>query len=264
MRHGIFHPGKPVESIPIVEQLARHKPDPYHFFRNFGDRIFWPEEEQMFRERGIQPMVTWEPYEYALEDIAAGEHDAIIAHAAADIAAYGLPFLVRFGHEFNGGWYPWGQQPDALHDSFRHVAQRLRQNAPNARMVWCPNVIGGGSVDDDLGAYWPGSTYVQWVGIDGYNWGGSQWQSFQQVIRPTYVALQPLSGRPFMICETGSAEGGGSKATWINQIKPVCERQMPRISVVCWFNHDERSDGKGDWRIDSSLSSLAAYRQMVS
>src|SRR5256885_2213761 len=56
--------------------------------------------------------------------------------------------------------------------------------------------------------YSPGDAYVDWVGIDGYNWGTTQswssWSSFASLVRPVY---SDYAGRkPIMIAETASAE----------------------------------------------------------
>ena len=34
----------------------------------------------------------------------------------------GVPVIVRFAHEMNGSWYPWGQQPTEYVAAFRRVA----------------------------------------------------------------------------------------------------------------------------------------------
>ncbi|MGI8948361.1 MAG: hypothetical protein ACR2FV_10400, partial [Ornithinimicrobium sp.] len=68
-------------------------------------------------KRGAMPMVTWEPWnhrrgvkqpKYALRKVAAGRHDAYIRRWARDAAAWNKPLYVRFAHEMNGNWYPWG------------------------------------------------------------------------------------------------------------------------------------------------------------
>src|SRR5690349_19431616 len=45
---------------------------------------------------------------------------------------------------------------------------------------------------------------------------GHHWQSFSQVFQQTYNDILGMSlGKPLMIAETASAEGGGEKAGWI-------------------------------------------------
>jgi len=111
----------------------------------------------------------------------------------------GTPIFVRFAHEMNGSWYPWGQQPRAYVSAFRRVADAVHRWAPGSAMVWAPNYGGGypfaggqyaaapgsaaareldtdgdGQVtqaDDPYAPYWPGRRYVDWVGMSIYHWG---------------------------------------------------------------------------------------------
>ena len=51
--------------------------------------------------------------------------------------------MVRYAHEMNGNWYPWGQFPIEYIASFQMVAGVLRNQTCNAAMVWAPNVAQG-------------------------------------------------------------------------------------------------------------------------
>ncbi len=106
----------------------------------------------------------------------------------------GVPTIVRFAHEMNGSWYPWGQQPDAYVDAFQTVADAVHELAPASAMAWAPNegsgypftggpyasadatldTDGDGEVtklDDPYAPYWPGDDAVDWVGMSIYHWG---------------------------------------------------------------------------------------------
>src|SRR5438477_654456 len=77
------------------------------------------------------------------------------------------------------------------HDPARYIAAWRRihdrfvaAGATNVVWVWAPNVtdVEGGP---ETMAYYPGDAYVDWTGVDGYNWGTSDpsfaWQSFKEV-----------------------------------------------------------------------------------
>ena len=106
----------------------------------------------------------------------------------------GTPSIVRFAHEMNGSWYPWGQQPEAYIDAFRTVATAVHALAPASAMAWAPNegsgypfsggtftssdpsldTNGDGEItntDDPYAPYWPGDDAVDWVGMSVYHWG---------------------------------------------------------------------------------------------
>lgn len=226
------------------------------------------------------PMVTWSPNnyprsgnavnqpDYALRTIVAGDHDAYIRSYARDAAAWGKPMYLRFAHEMNGDWYPWcagvnGNTSAQYVAAWRHVHDIFEQEgATNVRWVWSPGYEYSGTTPYEQ--LYPGDAYVDWVGIDGYNWGTSQpgygWVSFSSIFGASYDKLARMTDKPMMIAETASAEQGGDKAAWIRQafLKDVPSR-FPRIKAVLWFNVNlER-----DWRVNSSSSSLAAYKEVL-
>jgi hypothetical protein len=94
---------------------------------------------------GIMPHYTWEPWNTALSptdpgqihlaDIIDGSWDGYIKARAAEFASVRLPILVRWGHEFNGNWYPWGiannnDDPSLYVQAYRHVHDLVWRRAP--------------------------------------------------------------------------------------------------------------------------------------
>ena len=150
--------------------------------------------------RGAVPLISWEPWdswrggadqpEYALRRIAAGDHDALIDRWAAAMAA--LPAAgdaPRFAPEMNGDWLPWsegvnGNRRGDYVAAWRHVRARFRRaGAGNAIWVWNPIAPYEGSAP--LRGLFPGAREVDWVAVDGYNWGDSRpwgWQSYADVL----------------------------------------------------------------------------------
>ena len=229
-------------------------------------------------ERGATPMVTWEPDlsaagtshqpEYSLSHIAAGRFDRYIWRAARETAAYKKPVFVRLAEEMNGSWSSWGagvdgNTPESYIAMWRHVVSIFRlAGATNAIWVWSPNIHQTGGSARTFQQYYPGNTWVNDVALDGYNSGHSQttsWQSFSRVFEQSYAELAALTNKPMMIAETASAEQGGSKAAWIESIPQVIATTMPRVRALIWFNRDKEAD----WRVNSSVTSLAAFRTVV-
>jgi Glycosyl hydrolase family 26 len=234
--------------------------------------------------RHATPMVTWLPRlgsgdpvhqpAFAPAAIAAGAYDGFIREAAREAAAYGQPFFVRFAHEMNGAWSPWGAWVDGNRPSdyvamWRRVVSIFRlEGADNVRWVWSPNVYneGGPSLNAvsamSFQPFYPGDRWVDFVALDGYNWGalnGSGWRSFSSVFKPSYDALVALSAKPIMIAETASTELGGDKAAWIDEIPAALRAQMPRVRALVWFDREKETT----WRIDSSPPSLVAFRTLA-
>jgi hypothetical protein len=223
--------------------------------------------------RGAMPIVTWEPRDprgggaqpqYALRTIVAGEHDAYIRRWAQEAAAWGKPIYLRFAHEMNGDWYPWssgvnGNTSAEYVSAWRHVHDVFRQEgATNVRWVWSPNEDGSTPFAD----VYPGDAYVDWVGIDGYNWGTTQewseWSSLSEIFGPAYRQLTTMTDKPMIIAETASTEVGGDKAAWIRQgLLKDLPSQFPRIRAVVWFDENKETS----WSVNSSEAALAAYRE---
>lgn len=257
----------------------------YQAWGDPGGRSFDPRLLDTVVARGAVPLVTWEPWiahggpdqpEFALAAIAAGTYDDYIHGWARDAAAWGRPFYLRFAHEMNGSWYPWGADvngntPDDYVAAWRHVLGIFREEgATNVRWVWSPNVLlssaGPSAALNDIApatsyrSYYPGDDYVDWVALDGYNWGGTGWQSLSEVFARSYDTLVALTEKPVMIAEVGCTEQGGDKAAWIESgLLTEIPQRLPRVRAVIWFN----SNQERDWRIDSSPAALQAFRMVA-
>jgi endoglucanase len=147
--------------------------------------------------------------------------------------------------------------------AWRHVVTLFRQEgATNVRWVWSPNIIvGDGTPYAEL---YPGEEWVDWVGVDGYNFGPTRewhtWTTFYDVFAASYDALAALTTKPLMIAETASTEIGGDKAAWIRRgLLTDLPTRFPRFQLVIWFHEDKETD----WRINSSPATLAAFREVL-
>lgn len=211
---------------------------------------------------GKIPLVNVEPNDINFNDIVNGKYDSMLKRRADDAKALGKQFFVDFAAEMNGdeGW--GGHRPAKYIAAWRHIHDIFTsRGATNVVWAWCPN-----NEDDESSPpamdYYPGDQYVDWTGIDGYNWGTSDpdfdWQSFREVFADMYPQLA-AKGKPIIIAEMASDEVGGSKASWINNIIPTLKNNYPLIKAIVWFDvHKERH-----WEINSSSSTLAAYQKMA-
>lgn len=260
-------------------------------YKNFSPRL----ADNSLRHGGIF-MVVWEPRVagaptkpgsfLSCADIAAGAQDAYIQQYAADVKKWGGPVMIRFAHEMNGKWYPWGvgfDAPGVRHNGntpyaytamWRHVWKIFdAAGATNVFWVWAPNIFNPNLPLDqqraDYAALYPGDAYVDWIGLDGYNDGvKSSWKSFPELFDASYHAITALTHKPLMIAEFAASEKGAppgtSKAAWITQtLMTDIPRRYPRIQLVNWFNRDKSKQGETDWRFNSSPAALAAYAAAV-
>jgi hypothetical protein len=249
-------------------QLVGRWPAIVHVFRNWTDATgdFDPQLAAEVTAHDARLMISWQPPAGDLRLVADGEWDEYVTGYARAVAAVSVPLLVRFAHEMNGEWIPWRSSPESFRAAWRHVhAVFAAQGADNVRWVWSPHVPDARA--ERFEAYFPGPDVVDWLALDGYNWGrsrpGTRWQEFDDIFGSAYRDLVTLApGRPVMLAEIGSAEEGGDKAAWIRQaFGPALTASYPEVAGVVWFHAFPR--GHADWRVDSSPSALEAWREVV-
>jgi mannan endo-1,4-beta-mannosidase len=234
-------------------------------------------EMESIREHGAIPFFSWasqstpssldEP-EFQLSDVIAGTYDSYIREFAEAAKAWGHPFFLRFNWEMNGNWFPWsegvnGNQPGEYVAAWRHVHDIFTEvGATNASWVWCPNVDPFGKLQN-LSSLYPGDEYVDWTGLDGYNWGTNPaspkgWMSFDELFSKTYDQITETiaPSKPLVISEVGSSEYGGSKSAWIENALLSARTNYPDLRGICWF---EKYDDGMDWPIESSASATSAF-----
>jgi beta-mannanase len=264
---GAYTPGAPANSSALSEYTAMvgRQPDIVMWYRDFGQPLLYSDEITNFRATGQTPMATWEPYDQELSQIASGAYDSYLHESAQIAKSWGSTLMIRFGHEMNGTWYPWAgsnDTPEAFVAAWRHVVSLFRADgATNVKWVWAPNTEEGTKYP--ISPYFPGDSWVDYVGLDGYNWGSSanKWESLGEVFAVSYATVTQLSSKPVIITETSSSETGGDKAAWIRSgFMTTIPQSFPRISAVIWFNKSQEDD----WRVNSSTASLEAYRAVVS
>lgn len=263
---GAYIPGA-TDRPALVDRFERktgRRPAILMYFRRFREaRAFDLRTLRRVHGEGAAPMVTWEPWDQSLSDIASGRYDAYLRSEARAARRWGRVILVRFAHEMNGYWYPWGE-PASTEATYVRAWRRVvrtfrREKARNVRFIWAPNADTGG--ERMIRRLYPGDRWVDWVGMSGFGWGGRwDWRQPGDVWGWTYRLLVRLSDKPVMIAETGAGEVGGDKASWIRRAFGRDLPRMRRVRAIVWF--DER-DQYADFRVDSTRTALRAFRAAV-
>ena len=233
------------------------------------------------RKHGAIPVLSWASEStpasvnqpaFQLADVISGRYDSYIRGFADAAKKWGHPFILRFDWEMNGSWFPWsesvnGNRPGEYVTAWRHVHDIFTSvGATNATWSWCPNIDPAHSMQS-LGSLYPGDEYVDWTGLDGYNWGTNPtkpagWRSFDQLYSSTYreVTEAIAPSKPMLIGEIGSSEYGGSKAAWISDTLARIPAAYPKIRALLWF---DKRDGGMDWPIETSGTATAAFADGV-
>jgi hypothetical protein len=167
-------------------------------------------------EHGAVPFVQMDPTGVSVAAIASGRYDGYLSSYAEAVRAYRDPVILSFGHEMNGRWYSWGYghtSPAVFVAAWRHIVNLFRAlGARNVTWLWTVNIINDTKRGRIPGPapWWPGSSYVNWVGIDGYYLKPS-WK-FAPLFGPTIAAIHALTSDPILIGETSAATAAGQPA----------------------------------------------------
>ena len=230
--------------------------------------------------------------------IANGEYDDQIDEWASLLESWARPrggntrgrrLYFRPAHEMNGNWFPWsavdstrieataspesdnegGEDPTAgipedYIEMWRQLHKRFSQTAldeSDIQWVWSPNADEIGGIRAER--YYPGDQYVDWVGLDGFNFGGSQrystgqsnWRSPEELFDPMLGRIRELTDKPVSLAEFASSSvpnsGNGhepqQKAQWIRDAFTYVSEN--NIKMVCWFNVDKTGQDETDWAV---------------
>ncbi len=242
------------------------------------------------------PLITWDPSigtstpTNITAQIASGKYDRYINRwgdqlklwlsgpdgiygNADDRRAY-----LRLAHEMNGNWYPWGTQSATSAQDFismwRRVVGILRSKQLDFRHIqwtFCANATDVGGIPVE--SYFPGDAYVDWVAIDGYNWGysatWSHWQTPMEIFDAMRLRLRGISQRPLSITEIGSTTLNATgtdingKSLFLQQV--FSHATQNGFNQLVWFNEDKEQDwavfgGRlGDTSITLGTNTYLAY-----
>lgn len=249
---------------------------------------------------GAVPMITWEPYVGArtppdvVSRAAAGEFDEYFAEWGGRLRTFlagpdahlntsdDRRVYLRPGHEMNGNWYPWGQRaPGRFVEMWKRMHGMLDDlglGPTHVQWVWCVTNVDHGPFSAE--SYYPGDRWVDWVGVDGYNWGvtgrSTRWLSAAEVLEPMITRIRGVSTRPVALAEVATTRhtlNGGAvtaKNAWIADF--FAWLPTSGVRMVCWFNLDRDADfavfgGElGDVTVPTSVGrthGYSAYQQHV-
>jgi len=289
-------PSGEMHEIIDFETTIGHEVGSVVWFPTWDDEFPTKACEQLHK-RGIIPHLTWELFwpsanpnntsqtdsigYQGFNDVLNGKYDEYIDRFAQDAKAFNQMVLIRFLHEFNGNWYVWSGNkngaanggPEKVVAVWKYVVDRFNnKGANNVKWLWVPH---GPSTDlsteawNNVSNYWPGDEYVDWIGLDGYNfypkdpWGGTRpLRDFDNCFRALYDSCSALGKQPMMIAEFGTGEfisENFNKAAWITDAFTKIKNEYPRIKIFTWFNINKELD----WRVNSSPEALEAFRKAM-
>jgi mannan endo-1,4-beta-mannosidase len=208
-------------------------------------------------EHGAVPLVQINPEGTSLAAIASGQYDAYLSSYAEAVRAYRGPVILSFGHEMNGNWYSWGfrhTSPEVFVAAWRHIVDLFRGvGVRNVTWMWTVNVINSQYGVPSPVSWWPGRSYVTWIGIDGYYLRPSS--TFVSVFGPTIAAVRALTRDPILVSETAAPPGRGQPEKIADLFAGV---HLYGLLGFVWFD----AVHGGDWRLNGPAA-FATLRQSV-
>ena len=270
----------------------------------WGEQNFPTANLNVVWRHGSLPLVFWSPWDkpyvqnrgpdrFSLTDIIAGKWDNYIDKWGDAAREFGHPMIVAFGVEMNGDWFPWSgtfyggedwdddadnwKGPETFIQAYRHVVDRVRaRGASNVKWMFHANNYSYPLDTWNFApAYYPGSDYVDWLGLSVYG------QQFKEEPNPDIPSLvdwpyQELCGldpnKPIMIAEWATGDfpfspdvHGMRKPEWIKQALDLFRTRYPRIkAAIYWHERWQNEDQSySNLRVNSSVEALNAYRESV-
>jgi mannan endo-1,4-beta-mannosidase len=247
-------------------------------FRGYGE-IFPSAADIALTNSGARSLlVAWYLDVDRFTGYTSGAHDSYLDQEAAAIRAYQGTVYIRPWAEMNADWVDFqptasgsarfGGTPAQFISAWRHVVDRFRHDgATNVRWVFNPTADTYAETTD-VATIWPGASYVDVLGLDGYNWGNGghlTWRSFYDIFSTQYNRLTALHpSAPVWVCEFGSKEPSindgapidatHSKAQWYADA--LSSRAFSRITALVAF----QANKERNWQIGSSSDTPPAIR----
>jgi cellulose synthase (UDP-forming) len=189
-----------------------------------------------------------------LNDVEAGRYDDRIDLLCGQIGRKDqigkgkIGVFIRWGHEMEqkSSRYPWQSHDEKAYiNAYRHFVNRCRsriRERGDIYFVWSP--VGNSS----LSHYYPGSEYVDWIGLSAYSCTGCRTagrasvESFADLVRPKYRRVRAY-GKPVMVAEMGNDAGDDAQFSWLKAaLKESCA--LPHLRLLVYF---DAVDSPGVW-----------------
>jgi endoglucanase len=140
--------------------------------------------------------------------------------------------------------------------AWRHLVTLFRhQGAANVTWLWTLQADEKGT--GPVKRWWPGASYVTWVGIDGYYYRPGD--SFFSVFGTTIGQVRTFTGQPILISEVAAGQVAGQAAKIPGVFAGM--RQYGTLGLV-WFDISQ-DDGlyHQDWHLEGNPAAVTAFRR---
>jgi len=159
---------------------------------------------------------------------------------------------LSIGSEMNGKWRKWYSPGPLFKTMHRNIVDRVRSVLPrddsvktHLQIIWTVNNVDVGKKERTAESFYPGDNYVDWVGVDGYNWAGKKykWQSPKTAFGSMIRRLKKIGkGKPLAVVEIGVGTKAGvkKKNKWIADALKYLKGR--KVRLLSWFNQNKETD----------------------
>jgi mannan endo-1,4-beta-mannosidase len=249
---GVFETGSPPAYQPIAEfaQAVGTEPNLVGYYSGWAEP-FLTSYAEMIRKHGVIPYVQIDPSLASVPAIAAGDYDIYLTNYADTVRAFGHPVVLGFGHEMNAKGYSWGYgnlPPSTFIAAWRHIVSLFHaQGADNVTWLWTLEADQRGETGPARD-WWPGNSYVNWVGIDGYYYVPSD--TFANVFGTTIDQVRQFTDKPVLLSETAVGPDAGQAEKIPDLFAGIREY---KVLGLVWFDKDQHGGIlHQDWRIEGN------------
>lgn len=272
------------EKLTSFQKLINKKVSIAHYYLGW-EALTTPQllsQFSLLHRFGWQPMLSTNPYYFSdckanplplYTAIANGLCDDFLKRAGTNLSKIQQPFYFVFAWEMNNENNQWSiTTTGSTTTDFIHAWQHIhtifaKQHVKNIIWVFCPNVPD--NTTTPYAKIYPGNAYVDWICLDGYNWGTTQswssWGNFADIFTSSYNTLTHIApSKPLMLGEFNTTDQGGNKADWYTDaLTQQIPDNFPDIKAVVIFN-ENRPQEHVNWQIDSNPDALKAFSQSIS
>ena len=267
---GVYVPGRPAyRAVADFAQAVGREPNLVGYYSGWAKPFAVSFAEDMHRHGDI-PFVQIDPTLASVSAIASGVYDDYLISYANSVRTYGHQVVIGFGHEMNATWYSWGYThtpASTFVAAWRHIVTLFRsQGADNVTWLWTIQADQPGT--GPIQSWWPGASYVNWVGIDGFYLRPAD--TFASVFGQTIAQVRTFTDTPVLLSETAVARTANQSANILNLFEGIIRY---RLLGLVWFDMDESQQAtprgdprlvRQDWRLEGNPVAEAAFRACAS
>jgi Glycosyl hydrolase family 26 len=244
---------KPIDAF--AKKIGR-QPNIVLYYSAWGDPFEIRLATAAYAHKAV-PFVQIDPGHATMAAIAAGQYDTYLRSYADQVRAYGHSVIIGFAAEMNGDWDSWGwrhTRPATWIAAWRHFVTIFRQQAANnVTWIWTIDQINHetGRMQD----WWPGASYVTWIGIDGYYHFPSD--TFASLFGQTIAEVRMFTDDPVLLSETAIGQVAGQVAKVPDLFTGI--RAYHLLGFVWFDQFQDQGVYHQDWRLIHPAA-LAEFR----